>query len=103
MPCRTECCDVCCGTTLCPYCVCHGGNGVFPQEKAKKIANHESIDLEGALCDVLTILDKENLLYEVDEVVVNWWQKHTKEEEEKIRKEAYAKLTPRERKVLKLY
>lgn len=103
MPCRSECCDVCCGTSLCHYCVCHGGTGVFPQEKAKKIVNHKSIDLEGALCDVLTILDNENLLDEVDKVVVNWWQKHTKEEEEKIRKEAYAKLTPRERKVLKLY
>ena len=102
MPCRTECCYVCFGTALCSYCVCHGGTGVFPREKASKIVN-KSIDLEGALCDVLTILDQENLLDEVDEDVINWWEKHTKEEEEKIRKEVYAKLTPRERKVLKLY
>lgn len=64
-------------------------------------------DTEGALCDILTFIENEPQLYlyfasVIDPKTIKWWKSHEKREENKIKKEALLKLTPRERKLLGL-
>lgn len=106
MPCRVD---------ICPRCNeydCGGFAGAcrYPNGKPKdtvvvsKSAPKDSFDTSGALCDVLSLLEDKfpDVLVAVDPKTRNWWKKHTKLEKDKIKKEALAKLTPRERKALGL-
>lgn len=104
MPCRVD---------ICPRCneydcggfgggTCRYPNGK-PKDKAPALPK-ESFDTSGALCDVLSLLEDKfpDVLVQVDPKTRNWWKKHTKQEKDKIKREALAKLTPRERKALGL-
>lgn len=61
-----------------------------------------SLNFTGALCDLMTIIDNHDLVKFVDAEVVEWWKKHSVTEEQKIKEEALAKLTEREKRVLGL-
>lgn len=54
------------------------------------------------LCEAMVIIDNMNLLNECSAGLHSWWRKHAKEEETRVRREALAKLTPRERVALGL-
>lgn len=91
MPCRTD--------PLCDYCL------GFPCNCGK--TKDPSFDVEGALCDVLELIQNKanqsgdfDIFERIDPKTICWWDAHSKNEEEKIKKEALAKLTPRERKAL---
>lgn len=62
----------------------------------------KTFNIAGALCDVLSLVqNKSTLIFnQIDPEIIKWWNDHTKNEEDKIKKQALAKLTPRERKVL---
>jgi hypothetical protein len=63
-----------------------------------------TFDIEGALCDVLSLLEDRysKALSEVDPKTLEWWKIHEKLEENTLKKKALAKLTPRERRLLGL-
>lgn len=63
-----------------------------------------NFDTTGALCDVLTMLEENfrHVFFHVDKATVAWWQQHEKRERERIKKEALAKLTLREKRALGL-
>lgn len=90
MPCRTDNCPNCNQY----MCVCND-----PHFK-----KWNGFDVEGALCDVLTLLEEKHIVafYDVDPKVHDWWRDHESKEEERIKKEALAKLTKRERRALGL-
>lgn len=56
--------------------------------------------LSGYLCDVCTVLDVFTI--DIPEPIATWWNKHTAAEHDKVKREALAKLTPRELRVLGL-
>lgn len=91
MPCRDEC-------HICNQfpCVCAR---VYPRSKS-----NPSFDVEGALCDVLALLEEKHVatFYEIDERIHDWWRAHEKKEGERIKKEALAKLSAREKRALGL-
>tara|TARA_B110000503_G_scaffold138610_2_gene225149 strand:+ start:49 stop:321 length:273 start_codon:yes stop_codon:yes gene_type:complete len=66
--------------------------------------SEKTFNIAGALCDVLFLVqDQSTLIFNrIDPEIIKWWNDHTKNEEDKIKKQALAKLTPRERKVLGL-
>lgn len=103
MPCRTEIC------TRCNEYDCPGAFGdkcIYPDGKTKKtiIPTPIPFDTAGALCDVLSLLEDKwgSVLATVDKETLRWWRQHEKNEQEKIKKEALSKLTPRERRALGL-
>lgn len=63
-------------------------------------------DFEGALCDVLSMLETspggQVQLTRVDKKVLEWWSDHEEREKDRIKAEALAKLSPRERRALGL-
>jgi len=64
-----------------------------------------NFDFEGALCDVLELIEgwrDSELLAHVDRKTLEWWGEHEVREHERIKKEALAKLSPRERRALGL-
>lgn len=89
MPCLTECPDC-----LKDQFNCKCSPLPFKDKKAFNIA--------GALCDVLSLVQgrSTSIFKEIDPEIIKWWNDHSKNEEDKIKKQALAKLTPRERKVL---
>ena len=66
--------------------------------------NSSGFNVSGALCDVLTLIEDNNpkLMSKVDEATKLWWKSHETREIEKTKKEALAKLTPKERRALGL-
>ncbi len=86
MPCRTEC-DIC---GKCD-CICS-----FNKE------HKENIFLSGSLCYALDIIENNNLLHFIDKSIIDWWNNHTKLESARIKNEALAKLSEREKRVLGL-
>lgn len=90
MPCRTDVCNRCHDYN------CKCGN---PSFEAKF-----SFDYEGALCDVLTLIEERapHIMSDVDPATVKMWKMHESEEKEQIKAIALSKLTPRERRVLGL-
>jgi hypothetical protein len=73
---------------------------VEPKVSKKK----KAFNVEGALCDVLTLLEDKKLLgvAEVPQDILDWWNAHQSREQEKIKKEALAKLTKKEKRALGL-
>lgn len=63
-----------------------------------------AFNVEGALCDVLTLLEDKNLLKSagIPKDILEWWEGHQSREQEKIKREALAKLNARERRALGL-
>lgn len=90
MPCR----DYYASCSCCKEdpCVCH------------ELGCKPAFDVEGALCDVLTLLEEKHTVayYEIDTAIHDWWHAHEGKEKERIKAEALAKLTPRERRALGL-
>lgn len=62
------------------------------------------INVAGALCDVLTALEDRNLLKMagVPQDVLDWWAAHQSKEQDKIKQEALAKLSEKEKRALGL-
>lgn len=54
------------------------------------------------LCEALVILDKAGLVDECSDQLREWWYSHQKKEEGRVRAEAAAKLSDRERIALKI-
>ena len=88
MPCRVDVCSVCHHYD----CRCH-------EPFFKK---WQGFDHEGALCDALNIIESAGLLKSVDAEVREWWSDHEEREKDRIKAEALAKLSPRERRALGL-
>ena len=65
---------------------------------------HKAFNVEGALCDVLTLLEDQCILTKVGvpKDILEWWSNHQVREKAKIKKEALAKLTIKERRALGL-
>jgi hypothetical protein len=95
MPCRV---DTCPGCGRADVCECSLELKKFNESKGT------SFDVEGALCDLLTLIENEPKDYfsHIDPKTLKWWKSHEKREENKIKKEALAKLTLRERRLLGL-
>lgn len=90
MPCRVDICG------RCNEYNCKCGEPDFEKWFA--------FDHEGAMCDVLTMIENEDptLLRKVDPKTIEWWRRHESTEKDRIKAEALAKLTPRERRALGL-
>lgn len=54
------------------------------------------------LCEAMIIIDKGGLHDECSEQLKRWWENHQEAEEGRVRREAVAKLSPRERHALGL-
>jgi len=118
MPCRVD---------LFPCAHCHGehyyasecltnpskyGEGLPGyNRKTAAVAGQKAIDkkrknfnVEGALCDVLTLLEDNELLKVagIPQDILDWWNAHQSREQEKIKKEALAKLSIKEKRALGL-
>lgn len=80
-----------------------GQKAIDKAQKAllKKLA---SFDIEGALCDVLTLLEDSNLLGKaaIPSDILEWWDGHQSRETQKVKKEALAKLSEKEKRALGL-
>lgn len=103
MPCRVDLfrCDVC------------GGEHYYDRECLKDPSKHReglsghdshAFNTDGALCDVLSLLEEKNLLEVMDipKDIMEWWAKHQSKEVEKTKKEALAKLSDKEKRALGL-
>ncbi len=77
----------------------YGQEQVAPRPKKKK---KSEFDTAGALCDVLDLLQKDHpdAMAAVGAPVLKWWKEHTAREQSRLKEEALAKLSPRERKAL---
>jgi hypothetical protein len=120
MPCRTDMCHCnnCGGEHYYPEeCVIdpskygEGLSGYNPQTaaalslaKSKKSEVKEHYNTEGALCDILTLLENQGLLCKVGipQDIMEWWSGHQSKEQEKIKSEAMAKLSDKEKRALGL-
>lgn len=101
-----------CIVPICPKCENYdcpgfrGGKCIFEGYVSKKIpaANSYSYDTSGALCDVLSLLEHKypSVFAQIDKETIEWWKKHEREEQKKIREEALNKLTPREKRALNI-
>jgi hypothetical protein len=54
------------------------------------------------LCEAMVILERAGQLDECSKGLAGWWRKHSEAEDDKIRAEAAAKLSPRERRALSI-
>jgi hypothetical protein len=61
-------------------------------------------NVEGALCDVLTLLEDKNLLKSagIPQDILEWWNGHQSKEQDKIKREALSKLSAKEKRALGL-
>lgn len=57
---------------------------------------------EWMLCEALVIIENNELIGECSKDLHSWWIKHGTQEAARVKREAAAKLTPRERRVLGL-
>lgn len=105
MPCRTE-------MFHCHHC---GGEHYManecltdPTKRGEGLKGYNSktasLDVDGALCDVLSLLEEKNLLTTADvpEDIMRWWKEHQYGEREKLKAEALAKLSDKEKRALGL-
>lgn len=69
------------------------------RDKKRRVFN-----VEGALCDVLTLLEDKNLLKSagIPKDILEWWEGHQTREQDKIKKAALAKLNSKEKRALGL-
>ena len=72
--------------------------------KAKKRGEkmRKAFNVEGALCDVLTLLEDRRLLSIVPQDVLVWWEGHQVREQQKIKAAALSKLSTKEKRALGL-
>lgn len=78
---------------------------IFEKLKDLNASNaSQDLDFKGALCDLIGLIEDKapELFSSIDPVVLKWWEKHTKSELEKIKAEALAKLSAREKRILGL-
>lgn len=78
---------------------------IFEKLKDLNTSNaSQELDFKGALCDLIGLIEDKapELFSSIDPVVLKWWEKHTKSELEKIKAEALAKLSAREKRILGL-
>ncbi len=72
--------------------------------KMQKAADkkRKAFNVEGALCDVLTLLEDKGLLKtaNIPKDILDWWEGHQTREQAKIKKEALAKLSTKEKRAL---
>lgn len=114
MPCRTDLfkCSHCGGEHYweneCQIDPSKRGEGLpdyDPQTAAAlSLAHVEKYNVEGALCDLLSLLENQNLLHKVGvpEDILDWWSTHQSKEKDKIKNEALAKLSDKEKRALGL-
>lgn len=69
-----------------------------------KEAKQKNFNVEGALCDVLTLLEDKGLLKtaSIPPDILEWWNGHQAREKQKIKREALAKLSSKEKRALGL-
>jgi hypothetical protein len=111
MPCRVDVCARC-GGYYCPGSFQTGSgctgtrkrDGSYEPAPVPTAPPVPKLDTTGALCDVLTLLESKfpEAFKAVDRQTIAWWNKHESKEKERIKKEALAKLTPREKRALGL-
>ena len=72
--------------------------------KEKIVNKKPPFNVEGALCDVLSLLEDEGPLEMADipQDILEWWKNHQSEEKEKLKKQALAKLSAKEKRALGL-
>lgn len=102
MPCRVDVC-VRCGEYECPGLM-DSSRCIYPGGKAAKATPKNQFDTAGALCDVLCLLEEKfpDALKVVDTKTLSWWHAHEQQESDKIKRDALAKLSTRERRILGL-
>lgn len=108
MPCRVDTCARC-GDFYCPGDYVNGNGCTWrdapkPSPEPTSTPPVSKFDTSGALCDVLSLLEEKfpKAFKALDKRTIAWWRKHEKQEQEKIKQEALAKLTPREKRALGL-
>lgn len=52
------------------------------------------------LCEAMIIIEKNGLLEECSDQLIAWWKQHARKEQDRVRREAAAKLSYQERKAL---
>lgn len=74
------------------------------EAKQQKNEQEQKVLIEQALCTALEILESKGIKIreKFGKKVADWWDAHTKAEEDRIKEEALAKLSPREKRVLGL-
>lgn len=80
------------------------GQQVIDKRQREAEKKRKSFNVEGALCDVLTLLETRQMLKHagIPADILEWWNGHQSREQEKIKKEALAKLSPKEKRALGL-
>lgn len=80
------------------------GQKAIAKHKKALDKKHKSFNVEGALCDVLTLLEDQCILTKVGvpKDILEWWSGHQVREQAKIKKEALAKLSAKEKRALGL-
>jgi hypothetical protein len=98
MPCRVDLCAKC-GEYDCPGF--GGSQCIFPNGKKESI---RTLDTDGALCDVLSMLEEKfpDAMCSLDRKTLAWWKQHEKSEESKTKVAALAKLSAKEKRALGL-
>jgi hypothetical protein len=82
------------------------GKRAIAKAKAKEEVaakrKRKAFNVAGALCDVLTLLEDKELLKTIDipQDILDWWDGHQSREKDKVKKEALAKLSMKERRAL---
>jgi hypothetical protein len=96
------------------HCVHCGGEHYYqnecltdPSKRGEGLLGYtgtKTFNIEGALCDVLSLLEDKMLLSQANlpQDILNWWDEHQSKEREKIKKEALEKLSPKEKRALGL-
>lgn len=86
-----------------------GLSGYNPKTAAvagTKVINkrRKDFNVEGALCDLLTLLEEKDLLRKIGipQDILTWWEGHQIREQDKIKKGALAKLSKKEKRALGL-
>lgn len=81
-------------------------NGQKAIDKMQKVRDkkRKAFNVEGALCDVLTLLEDKGLLKTagIPQDILEWWEGHQTREQDKIKKEALSKLSTKEKRALGL-
>jgi hypothetical protein len=81
-----------------------GYNKKPTQASPVKKANKDRFNAEGALCDVLSLLEDNGMLKDanIPKDILDWWKKHQSSEKNKIKKAALKKLSAKEKRALGL-
>jgi hypothetical protein len=80
------------------------GSKALARKDRETKAKRKRFNVEGALCDVLTLLEDRQMLKHVNvpQDILEWWEGHQSREQEKIKREALSKLSAKEKRALGL-